>query len=193
MFITKFTVGYVDRPHYKVVRKDDKIVFLKTDIPANGNILTIKCDLDYELLKNVVKFCYAFASEKNGRYPTEWIDPAIVNSYYEGLFTFDFKGEPQYLIDNTLRVIGQQESIINYVITYARGLDYFKQPVTLPKTSDFEIENESNQSNTNEKPKDVSTQGEGSKDSNLPLNTSNLTYMGKLYIAQDGNLILKKD
>lgn len=194
MFITKFIVGEKQGYHYKIGHDDEgKMIFYKSDVPANGNILIVKCALDYSELEAAVKFCYAFATEKNGSYPVFWIDPAIVNSYYEGLFTFAFDGNPQYMIDTTLQTMGGHNSIKNLVIYYARGFDAFKSPVVLPKVSDFEIKNESSQSNLKEKPKDISTQGSEVKESNLPLQTSNLTYMGKLYIAQNGNLILKKD
>jgi hypothetical protein len=136
------------------------MTFFKSDLPANGNILIINCKPDYVELKQAVIFCFAFASEKNGMHPDKWIDPVIVNSYYEGLFSFAFDGTPPHILQSLLDVLGGQESIKNTIIAYARGKDYFLQPVTLPNPASFNIKNEvieSSASNSNEKEKDIQT------------------------------------
>ena len=80
-----------------------------------------------------------------------------------------------------------KESIKNTIIAYARGKDYFLQPVTLPNPASFNIKNEvieSNPSNSNEKEIGIRTPSQPLEVSKQPT---------EFYIRYNGELIKIKN
>lgn len=183
MFIIKAKIGNVDNPHYvihEVFNKsssDKKFEYEETGLETNGNVINIKCEIEPFALKYATDFAFSILCVLNKNPIYLWAGDPINGEICD--YTEEVKHLGQGYILSQLRSVN-----IYYMRGYQGSSPY---PVMDIKTFNKKA------SNTNEKSKDISTQGEGSKDSNLPLNSSNLTYMGKLYQDFNGNLILKKD